>query len=87
MPRAVDLGINETLADNAGSIMALAVHPGDTITIANASTSSTVNFFSNLTSTAAGTIAASASQNFTAPAWLQSQGRSSLLISGGIYGS
>jgi hypothetical protein len=47
----------------------------------------TLNYYSNTCSAPAGTIAASASQTFTTPVWIQSQGRSSVRLTGGKYGN
>jgi hypothetical protein len=48
----------------------------------------TLNYYSNTCSAPAGTIAAAASQTFTTPVWIQSQGpRTSIRLTGGKYGN
>ena len=67
----------------------LAVEPknGDSVVVSNLA-GATLNYYSNTCSTPAGTIAALASQTFTLPAWIQSQGpRTSVRITGGQYGN
>jgi hypothetical protein len=47
-----------------------------------------LNYYSNTCSPPAGTIAAAASQTFTTPVWIQSQGpRTSVRLTGGKYGA
>ena len=85
MPLAFDLGDN---AANQVDIIPLAVHPGETVTVKNVA-GSTVNVLGNgLNGGATSTIAATASASFTTPTYLQSQGRSSCLVSGNaVYGN
>jgi hypothetical protein len=47
----------------------------------------TLNYYANTASAPAGTIAAAASATFTTPVWIQSQGRSSIRLTGGKYGA
>ena len=84
MPRLVDIGDKSA---QCADVTTLAVRPGDSVVVTNAAVGDVVNYFTNLASAAAGTIALSGSQTFTTPAWLTSNSRSSIQISGGIYGS
>jgi hypothetical protein len=59
---------------------------GDSVLINNLA-GDTLNYYSNTASAPAGTIAAAASQTFTAPVWIQSQGRTSVRLTGGKYGN
>lgn len=82
-----DLGEKSTLADNPGNILPLAVHPGDSIVVSNVA-GDTLNVLGNgLIGGATSTIAASANATFTTPTYLQSQGRTSCSIKGGLYGN
>jgi hypothetical protein len=73
---------------NAPHLIAVGVEPrnGDSVVVSNLA-GATINYYSNTCSAPAGTIAAAGSQTFTTPVWLQSQGRSSIRITGGMYGS
>lgn len=66
----------------------LSVEPrnGDSVVVNNVAGAS-LNYYSDTASTPAGTIAAAASQTFTAPVWIQSQGRTSVRLTGGKYGN
>jgi hypothetical protein len=84
MPLAFDLGDN---ASNQVDIIPLAVTSGQTITLKNVA-GSTINVLGNgLNGGATSTIAATASGTFTAPTYVASQGRTSCLVSGGVYGN
>jgi len=71
-------------------MVTLSVSPGESVVVNNLA-GSTVNYWNCTTQpspgTATGTIAAAASQTFTTPTWIQSQGRSSVRLTGGKYGS
>jgi hypothetical protein len=85
MPANIDLGDK---AAKCLDVILIAVRSGDTVTVTNNS-GDTVTYYNNLTSSSAGTIAASANASFstTPGVWMTSAGRSSLSISGGIYGT
>ena len=74
-------------AANQIDVIALAVHPGDSIVLKNVA-GSTLNVLGNgLNGGATSTIAATASGTFTAPTWITTPGRTSCLITGGVYGA
>jgi hypothetical protein len=83
---AIDIGDKSQQCD---PVTVLAVQPGATVTVANSSNSTTaVSYFTNWYSSAAGTIAAGASQSFTGsnqagPVYLTAhQGRASIQVTG-----
>ncbi|HEX9007325.1 MAG TPA: hypothetical protein VF889_08515 [Bacteroidota bacterium] len=82
----MDIGDNDS---NQSDFVPLEINPGDSVTVQNLTGSNaTLNYLTNFDAAPAGTIAAGASQTFTiAPVWLQSQGVSSVLITGGVYGN
>lgn len=59
---------------------------GDSVVVNNVA-GATLNYYSNTCSAPAGTIAPSASVTFTTPVWIQSQGRTSIRLTGGKYGN
>ena len=69
-------------------MVAVSVEPknADSVVVNNLA-GDTLNYYANTASPAAGTIAAAASQTFTTPVWIQSQGRTSVRLTGGKYGS
>jgi hypothetical protein len=69
-------------------MVAIAVEPrnADSVVVNNLA-GDTLNYYSNTASAPAGTIAAAASQTFTQPVWIQSQGRTSVRLTGGQYGN
>jgi len=69
-------------------MVAVSVEPknADSVVVNNLA-GDTLNYYANTASPAAGTIAAAASQTFTTPVWIPSQGRTSVRLTGGKYGS
>jgi hypothetical protein len=86
MALQMDIGDND---NDQSDFVALELNPGDTVVVSNVTNSNaTLNYFTNFDSAAAGSIAAGTQQSFTiGPVWLQSQGVSSVRISGGAYGN
>lgn len=81
----VDLGTSgATVLD----MVAVSVDPknADSVVVNNVA-GATLNYYLNTCSAPAGTIAAAASVTFTTPVWIQSQGRSSVRLTGGKYGA
>lgn len=78
------------IGDQAASqadMVPVTVHPGDSVNVANlAASTATLNVLTAIDNSPT-TIAPGANQTFTIPGvWLQSQGRSSVQITGGMYG-
>jgi len=80
-----DIGTSGTVCLD---MVAVSVEPknGDSVVVNNLA-GATLNYYSNTASAPAGTIAAAASQTFTAPVWIQSQGRTSVRLTGGKFGA
>jgi hypothetical protein len=72
-----------------GSMLPVAVEGknGETVVVNNIA-GTTLNYYKDTSSAPAGTIAASASQTFTTPVWIQPQppGRTYVQITGGKHG-
>ena len=87
------MGLRLDIGDDTGlpsdDLVPVEVNPGDTVTVQNQTGSNaTLNYLTSFDAGPAGTIAAGTSQQFTVgPLYLQSQGVSSVLITGGVYGS
>lgn len=79
-----DIGDKATVLQQDAQYLALSVQAGATVTVKNVA-GDTLTYYNNQTSGATGTIAASSSQSFTAPAFLSSAGRSSVQITGTGY--
>ena len=86
---AIDIGDGST---NGAPVTVLALGPSGTVTVSNvAASTGTVSYFTSWDATAAGTIAPSANQAFTAGSnsglvYLQVPGgRASVQITGGLY--
>jgi hypothetical protein len=81
----IDLGDNSTAAPE---FVTLAVRQGDTVNISNLAGSATVNYYTapNGTDGSATTLNAGSNANVTVPTWIQSQGVSTVQLTGGIYG-
>jgi hypothetical protein len=69
-------------------MVAVSVDPknGDSVVVNNLA-GATLNYYSNTCSAPAGTIAAAGNATFTTPVWIQSQGRTSVRLTGGKYGN
>lgn len=84
----IHIDIGDDPAYTQDDLVPVVVNPGDTVVVTNLAGGSTLNYYTNIDAGAAGTIAAGANQSFTiGPLWLQSQGSSSVNISGGEYGN
>ena len=86
------MGLHMDIGDNdadQSDFVPLEINPGDTVVVNNVTGSNaTLNYFTNFDSGPAGTITAGSSQSFTVgPVWLQSQGVSTVQITGGAYGN
>jgi hypothetical protein len=80
-----DIGTSGTVClDMVG--VSVDTRAAETVTVKNVA-GATVNYYANTCSAPAGTLAAAASQAFTAPAWIQSQGRTTVQLTGGKYGA
>lgn len=78
-----------TKATDCVELVPLQVAPGATVTVTNIGPN-TITYINSLESVSDGTIASTASQSFTQPAWIyagtaQSGSRSSVQITGGNY--
>lgn len=69
-------------------MVAVSVDPknSDSVVVNNLA-GATLNYYANTCSAPAGTIAAAANATFTTPVWIQSQGRTSVRLTGGKYGA
>jgi hypothetical protein len=69
-------------------MVAVSVEPrnADSVVVNNLA-GATLNYYANTCSAPAGTIAAAANATFTTPVWIQSQGRTSVWLTGGKYGA
>ncbi len=81
--RQIGIGDGSTAVQN---IVTLAVRQGDTVNISNLAGGSTLNYFTNGIDGAASTLTAGSNVNVTVPTWIQSQGVSTIQLSGGLYG-
>ena len=83
MPASFDLGDKAPLCLDC---VVISVDPkqADSVVVKNVA-GDTLSYFGNLTSSAAGTLTATNSATFTQPVWLQSAGRTSVLLTGGKY--
>lgn len=80
-----DIGTGSALALD---MVHVSVEPknGESVVVNNLA-GATLNYYSNTSSAPAGTIAVLANATFTAPVWIQSQGRTSVRLTGGKYGN
>ena len=80
-----DIGTSGTVVLD---MVAVSVDPNnaDSVVVNNVA-GATLNVYANTCSAPASTIAAAASATFTAPVWIQSQGRTSVRLTGGKYGA
>lgn len=83
---ATTLSFGSDKADPSDDTLTLDVPSGATVTV-QVIDGDTVNYYLNPPDDAgpSGTIALTASQNFTTPAWLTSNSRSSITLTGGNY--
>lgn len=86
MSLTINLGDGSATAPDVLEV-AVNTAAGDSIIVKNVA-GATLNYYSGDTDQPpAGTIAALASQTFTQPVWLESQGITTVNLSGGEYGS
>ena len=85
MSLQINLGDNSTAAPDVLEV-AVNTAAGDSITVTNVA-GSTLNYYSGDTDAPpAGTLTPSSSQTFTQPVWLESQGTTTVKLTGGEYG-
>ena len=84
MPMQINVGDGNV--STCQDIIQLGVRPGDTVNISNLAGGSTLNYFTNGIDQAATTLNAGSNVNVSVPCWIQSQGVSTLILTGGIYG-
>jgi hypothetical protein len=81
----LDVGDND--ADQS-DFVPVEINPGDTVTVANMTGSAAILNYLTALDGPSTPIAVGGSQSFTTgPLWLQSQGRSTVRITGGVYGN
>lgn len=80
----VDIGDNDV---DQSDMVPVTVHPGESVTVSNITGSSaTLNYFSAIDGPATTITVGNAATFSTGSVWLQSQGRSTVQVTGGMYG-
>lgn len=82
MPLTINVGDNTPSVQN---IVTVAVTPGTTVNLANVA-GSTLNYFTAGIDGPAQTLTSGNNVNLTEPAYIQSQGTTTVTLSGGQYG-
>jgi hypothetical protein len=81
----LDIGDNDS---DQSDFVPVQINPGDTVTVANITGSAaTLNYLTALNGPSTPITVGSSQAFTTGPLWLQSQGRSTVKITGGVYGN